>query len=92
MVGLGEKREEVSSLMRDLREVGCDLVTMGQYLRPSKDHHPVVEYIHPNIFQAYQVEAQFLGFLGVASGPYVRSSYQAEKLYKRARDMAGAGA
>jgi lipoic acid synthetase len=91
MVGLGEKREEVSSLMRDLREVGCDLVTIGQYLRPSKDHHPVVEYIPPNIFQAYKVEAQSLGFLGVASGPYVRSSYNAEKLYGRARDLAGVG-
>jgi lipoic acid synthetase len=91
MVGLGEKREEVSSLMRDLREVGCDLVTIGQYLRPSKDHHPVVEYIPPNIFQTYKIEAQSLGFLGVASGPYVRSSYHAEKLYRRARDMAGVG-
>jgi len=91
MVGLGEKPEEISSLMRDLREVGCDLVTIGQYLRPSKDHHPVVEYIPPNIFQTYKIEAQSLGFLGVASGPYVRSSYHAEKLYRRARDMAGVG-
>ena len=88
MVGLGEKGEEVSTLMRDLRKVGCDLVTIGQYLRPSKDHHPVIEYISPNLFQAYKAEAQSLGFLGVASGPYVRSSYQAEKLYKRARGMA----
>ena len=92
MVGLGEKREEVKSLMRDLRKVGCDLVTIGQYLRPSKDHHPVVDYVPPNIFQAYRVEAQSLGFLGVASGPYVRSSYQAEKLYRKARNIVGAGA
>jgi lipoic acid synthetase len=92
MVGLGEKREEVSALLGDLRKVGCDLVTIGQYLRPSREHHPVVEYIHPDIFQSYGVEAQSLGFLGVASGPYVRSSYQAEKLYRSARDMAGAGA
>jgi len=84
MVGLGEKRMEASSLMRDLRKVGCDLVTIGQYLRPSKEHHPVVEYIPPYIFQAYKVEAQSLGFLGVASDPYVRSSYQAEKLYQQA--------
>ena len=84
MVGLGEKRLEVSGLMRDLRKVGCELVTIGQYLRPSKDHHPVVEYISPNIFQAYKMEGQSLGFLGVASGPYVRSSYQAEKLYQQA--------
>ena len=87
MVGLGEKRMEVSSLMRDLRKVGCDLVTIGQYLRPSKNHHPVVEYISPNIFQAYKMEGQSLGFLGVASGPYVRSSYQAESLYRKAIGM-----
>jgi lipoic acid synthetase len=87
MLGLGEKREEVSSLMRDLREAECDLLTIGQYLRPSKDHHPVVEYIHPSIFQAYEVEALSLGFPGVASGPYVRSSYQAESLYKKARSL-----
>ena len=87
MVGLGEKREEVGSLMRDLRKVGCDLVTIGQYLRPSKDHHPVVEYVPPNIFQTYGLEARSLGFLGVASGPYVRSSYQAESLYKKAKGM-----
>ena len=85
MVGLGEKRTEVSSLMRDLRKARCDLITIGQYLRPSKDHHPVVEYIPPNIFQAYKMEVQSLGFLGVASGPYVRSSYQAESLYQQAR-------
>jgi len=84
MVGLGEKSEEVSTLMRDLRKVGCDLVTIGQYLRPSKGHHPVIEYIPPNLFQTYKAEAQSLGFLGVASGPYVRSSYQAESLYKQA--------
>jgi lipoic acid synthetase len=84
MLGLGEKQEEVSTLMRDLRKVGCDLVTIGQYLRPSKGHHPVVEYIPPNTFQAYKVEAQSLGFLGVAAAPYVRSSYQAESLYQQA--------
>jgi lipoic acid synthetase len=84
MVGLGEKREEVSALLGDLRTVGCDLVTIGQYLRPSREHHPVVEYIPPDIFQSYKMEAQSLGFLGAASGPYVRSSYQAEKLYQQA--------
>ena len=87
MVGLGEKREEVGNLMRDLRKVGCDLLTIGQYLRPSKDHHPVMEYIPPDIFQIYEVEARSLGFLGVASGPYVRSSYQAESLYRKAKGM-----
>ena len=83
MVGLGERPEEVTELLKDLRQVGCDLVTIGQYLRPSKDHHPVVEYIHPDLFRSYQQEAEMLGFAGVASGPYVRSSYQAEKLCKQ---------
>ncbi len=87
MVGLGEKQEEVSRLLRDLRKANCDLVSIGQYLRPSQDHHPVVDYIHPELFQAYQQEAEELGFSGVASGPYVRSSYQAEKLYRQARGM-----
>jgi lipoic acid synthetase len=92
MVGLGEKPEEVSGLLLDLRKAGCDLVTIGQYLRPSKEHHPVVEYIHPELFKAYRQEAKTLGFQGVAAGPYVRSSYQAEKLYRRARGMSGAEA
>jgi lipoic acid synthetase len=85
MVGLGEEREEITCLMRDLRRAHCGLVTIGQYLRPSKDHHPVIEYIHPDDFAAYQQEAKALGFLGVASGPYVRSSYQAESLYHHAK-------
>lgn len=84
MVGLGERQEEVSSLLRDLRKANCDLVTIGQYLRPSRDHHPVVDYIHPELFQANQKEAEELGFSGAASGPYVRSSYKAEKLYRKA--------
>jgi lipoic acid synthetase len=84
MVGLGES-EEVSELLQDLRRADCDLVTIGQYLRPSIDHHPVVEYIHPELFEAYEQEAELLGFPGVAAGPYVRSSYQAEKLYRQAR-------
>ncbi len=84
MVGLGERQEEVSSLLWDLRKANCDLVTIGQYLRPSQDHHPVVDYIHPELFEAYRQEAEELGFSGVASGPYVRSSYQAEKLYRKA--------
>ncbi len=84
MVGLGERPEEIVELLGDLRRAKCDLITIGQYLRPSEDHHPVVEYIHPDLFQAYRQEAERLGFPAVASGPYVRSSYQAEKLYKRA--------
>ena len=92
MVGLGEEPAEVGALLEDLRRADCDLVTIGQYLRPSRDHHPVMDYIHPGFFKAYQQEAETLGFSGVASGPYVRSSYQAEKLYRRARGMSGAEA
>ena len=84
MVGLGERPEEVNALMQDLRRVDCDLITIGQYLRPSQDHYPVVDYIHPELFKAYQREAERLGFLGVAAGPYVRSSYLAELLYQEA--------
>ena len=84
MVGLGEEPGEVRSLLEDLRRADCDLVTIGQYLRPSKAHHPVVEYIHPERFREYRQEAERLGFLGVASGPYVRSSYQAAELHKQA--------
>ena len=87
MVGLGERPEEVSDLMQDLRRIDCDLVTIGQYLRPSQDHYPVMDYIHPDLFKDYQREAESLGFLGVAAGPYVRSSYQAEKLYRKAKGM-----
>lgn len=87
MVGLGEKPEEVIALLEDLRRVGCDLVTIGQYLCPSKDHHPVVEYVHPERFDAYTQEAERLGFRGVAAGPYVRSSYKADNLYRKARGM-----
>ncbi|UCG11029.1 MAG: lipoyl synthase [Deltaproteobacteria bacterium] len=87
MVGLGETAAEVTVLLRDLKKVGCDLVTIGQYLRPSKAHHPVLEYIHPDLFRAYAREAETLGFLGVASDPYVRSSYRAEELYRQARGM-----
>ncbi|MGD8775792.1 MAG: lipoyl synthase [Syntrophobacterales bacterium] len=87
MVGLGEKPEEVVALLEDLRRVGCDLVTIGQYLCPSKDHHPVVEYVHPERFAAYKQAAERLGFRGVAAGPYVRSSYKADNLYRKARGI-----
>lgn len=77
MVGLGEKEEEVIETLKDLREVGCDFLTIGQYLAPSAAHHPVVEYIHPSVFEKYKEEALKLGFLFAASGPFVRSSYNA---------------
>ncbi len=79
MVGLGETEEEVVEVMRDLRSVGCDILTVGQYLAPSKQHHPVVEYVHPDVFASYKETAERLGFSYVASAPLVRSSYNADR-------------
>ncbi len=80
MVGLGEKEEEVVELLKDLRSVDCDLLTVGQYLAPSSKHHPVIEYIHPDMFKKYEEIAYQLGFKYVASGPLVRSSYHASEV------------
>jgi len=77
MLGLGEKYEEVISAFQDLRDVGCDVLTIGQYLAPSKKHHEVIEYIHPDLFDEYKEKALELGFKYVASAPFVRSSYNA---------------
>ena len=77
MVGLGETRDEVLSLFVDLREAGCDFLTIGQYLAPSKEHFPVVEYVLPEVFDYYRLEAESRGFRFVASAPFVRSSYRA---------------
>ena len=77
MLGLGEKETELFQTMDDLREVGCEVLTMGQYLRPSSKHLPVVEYITPDQFNYYSDIARRKGFLYVASGPLVRSSYHA---------------
>lgn len=79
MVGLGEKREEVIRVFDDLRNSDCDLLTIGQYLSPSDTHHPVVEFIHPDMFMEYQKEGLKRGFRHVASAPLVRSSYHAEQ-------------
>lgn len=79
MVGLGETEEEVVEILKDLRSVECDIITIGQYLAPSKQHHPVVEYIHPDIFSKYNQISKDMGFKHVASGPLVRSSYLADK-------------
>lgn len=79
MVGLGESREEVSLVMHDLRKVDCQILTVGQYLRPSKQHAPVARYYHPDEFQDIKDEAVKLGFAHVESGPLVRSSYHAEQ-------------
>jgi lipoic acid synthetase len=81
MLGLGETEAEVERTMRDCRDVGVDIITFGQYLRPSKKHLPVVEYIHPNTFERYAEAARALGFGYVASGALVRSSYRAGELF-----------
>jgi len=83
MVGLGESQAEVLESLNDLRARGVDMVTIGQYLRPSVRHVPVVEYIKPEVFELYRFEAQRLGFKHVSSGPLVRSSYHAAELFSR---------
>lgn len=82
MLGLGETAGEVSELLVDLRRAGCDLVTIGQYLQPSRNNLPVVEYILPERFRELSSEAYALGFRSAASGPLVRSSMNAEELYR----------
>jgi lipoic acid synthetase len=77
MLGLGETEEELFTAMTDLRNVGCDILTLGQYLQPTLRHLPVVEFVPPARFARYKVAAQKLGFVHVASGPMVRSSYHA---------------
>ena len=84
MVGLGETAAEVETVMMDLRGVGCDMLTIGQYLSPSKKHYPVMEYVHPEMFEYYRQKAQGLGFKAVASAPFVRSSYMAETHFQNA--------
>ncbi len=81
MVGLGEMEEEVLQTMRDLRAVGVDILTIGQYLRPTQRHIEVKEYVHPDQFAHYKQLGEELGFLYVASGPLVRSSYRAGELF-----------
>jgi len=81
MVGLGETDAEVLAAIADLRAAGCELLTVGQYLAPSKRHHPVKRFVPPATFDAYARAARALGFRNVASGPLVRSSYQAEALH-----------
>ena len=84
ILGLGETREEITAAMVALHEAGCDLLTITQYLRPSARHHPVVRFVHPDEFVELQHEAEEIGFLGVLSGPLVRSSYRAGRLYAAA--------
>lgn len=82
ILGLGEKAEEVIKTMQDLRDSQCDILTLGQYLTPSRNHYPVKEFIDIKQFQRYQERGLNLGFKVILSGPLVRSSYQAEEVYK----------
>ena len=84
ILGLGETREEVSQALIDLHSAGCDLITITQYLRPTNRHHPVLRWVKPEEFVELAAEATEVGFLGVMSGPLVRSSYRAGRLYKQA--------
>ena len=84
ILGLGETREEVSQALIDLRNAGCDLITITQYLRPTNRHHPVIRWVKPEEFVELSTEATEAGFLGVMSGPLVRSSYRAGRLYRQA--------
>ncbi len=79
MLGLGETEDEVLETMDDLRNVGCEVITIGQYLQPTVKHLPVVEYVHPEVFERYRLAGLEKGFRHVESGPLVRSSYHAEK-------------
>jgi lipoic acid synthetase len=84
ILGMGETRDEVTQALQDLRNAGCDLITITQYLRPTAKHHPVIRWVKPNEFVELSKEAEEIGFLGVMSGPLVRSSYRAGRLYNQA--------
>jgi len=84
ILGLGETREEVSQALKDLHDAGCDLITITQYLRPTPRHHPVVRWVKPEEFVELKQEADEIGFAGALSGPLVRSSYRAGRLYNQA--------
>jgi len=84
MLGLGETKGEIRNTLENLREVGCQLLTLGQYLAPSNEHYPVIRLVPPEEFENLEAEALSLGFSGVASAPLVRSSYRAEWLYQKA--------
>ncbi|MCD0444628.1 lipoyl synthase [Glycomyces sp. A-F 0318] len=84
ILGMGETREEISQALKDLHAAGCELITITQYLRPTKRHHPVDRWVKPEEFVELSAEAEEIGFAGVMSGPLVRSSYRAGRLYRQA--------
>lgn len=81
MLGLGEREDEVLECMEELRDAQVEVVTLGQYLQPTKNHHPVVRYVHPEEFKRYEEKGFEMGFRFVASGPMVRSSYRAAEVF-----------
>lgn len=85
MLGLGETDDEIVKTLQDLRRVRCDILTLGQYLQPSKEHLPVERFVEPEAFERWQERALAMGFGGVASGPLVRSSYRARELFEIVR-------
>jgi len=89
MVGLGETRDELLAVFEDLRAAGCDLLTVGQYLRPTPAHFPIARFVTPEEFAEYERDALRMGFLAVAAGPFVRSSYQAGEMLQRALEARG---
>jgi lipoic acid synthetase len=90
ILGLGETREEITQALVDLHAAGCDLITITQYLRPTNKHHPVERWVKPDEFVELAKEAEDIGFSGVLSGPLVRSSYRAGRLYKQALEKRSA--
>jgi lipoic acid synthetase len=86
ILGMGETRAEISQALQDLYDAGCELITITQYLRPSVRHHPIERWVKPEEFVGLREEAEALGFAGVLSGPLVRSSYRAGRLYQQALD------
>ena len=89
ILGMGEERDEVSQALKDLHNAGCDIITITQYLRPTPMHHPISRWVKPNEFVELADEAKAIGFSGVMSGPLVRSSYRAGRLYKEAMASRG---
>jgi lipoic acid synthetase len=86
ILGMGEEREEVSQALQDLHDAGCELITITQYLRPTPRHHPVERWVKPHEFVELKEEAEEIGFAGVMSGPLVRSSYRAGRLFQQAME------
>ena len=84
ILGMGEEREEISQALQDLYDAGCELITITQYLRPTVRHHPIERWVKPAEFVELKEEAEEIGYAGVMSGPLVRSSYRAGRLYQQA--------